>query len=163
MTLNGWLQIAFYFLALVLLTRPLGGFLYRVFAGERTWLSPVVGPLERGFYKVAGVDEKQDQSWLAYTGAMLMFNALGFALLYLMLRTQHWLPLNPQDLPAVAPHLAFNTAVSFVTNTNWQSYGGETTLSYFSQMIGLIVLGAGMEWANRSGQARKPVPPIITA
>lgn len=162
MTLNGWLQIAFYFLALVLLTRPLGGFLHRVFAGERTWLSPVLGPLERGFYRMAGVDEKQDQSWLVYTGAMLSFNALGFALLYGILRTQQWLPLNPQDLPAVAPHLAFNTAVSFVTNTNWQSYGGETTLSYFSQMIGLTTqnfvsaaTGIGVALALTRGIARR--------
>ena len=137
MTFNGWLQIAFYFAALLLLTRPLGGFLFRVFEGERTLLSPVLGRVERGFYRLAGVDAKQDQSWLSYTGALLAFNALGFVLLYAILRLQHFLPLNPQDLPGVSPHLAFNTAVSFVTNTNWQSYGGETTLSYFSQMIGL--------------------------
>ena len=137
MTANDWLQIAFYFLVLVLLTRPLGGWLYRVFHGERTLLSPLLAPIERSFYRLAGIDAKEDQGWLAYTGALLAFNAAGFALLYLLLRTQHLLPLNPQDLPAVSPHLAFNTAVSFVTNTNWQSYGGETTLSYFSQMVGL--------------------------
>ena len=137
MTANDWLQIAFYFLVLVLLTRPLGGWLYRVFHGERTLLSPLLAPIERGFYRLAGIVAKEDQGWLAYTGALLAFNAAGFALLYLLLRTQHLLPLNPQDLPAVSPHLAFNTAVSFVTNTNWQSYGGETTLSYFSQMVGL--------------------------
>ena len=162
MTINGWLQIAFYFAALVLLTRPLGGFLFRVFEGERTLLSPVLGPVERGFYRVAGVDAKQDQSWISYTGAMLAFNALGFLLLYAILRLQNILPLNPQDLAAVSPHLAFNTAVSFVTNTNWQSYGGETTLSYFSQMIGLTTqnfvsaaTGIGVALALTRGIARR--------
>ncbi len=137
MTANGCLQIAFYFAAIVLLTRPLGGFLFRVFTGERTLLSPLLAPIERRIYRLAGVDPQQDQHWLSYSAALLVFNALGFVLLYGILRLQHILPLNPQDLPAIAPHLAFNTAVSFVTNSNWQSYGGETTLSYFSQMIGL--------------------------
>ncbi len=162
MTINGWLQIAFYFAALVLLTRPLGGFFFRVFEGERTLLSPVLGPIERGFYRIAGVDAKQDQSWISYTGAMLAFNALGFLLLYAILRLQNILPLNPQDLPGVTPHLAFNTAVSFVTNTNWQSYGGETTLSYFSQMIGLTTqnfvsaaTGIGVALALTRGLARR--------
>ena len=162
MSFNGWLQIAFYFAALLLLTRPLGGFLFRVFEGERTLLSPVLGPVERGFYRVAGVDAKQDQSWLSYTGALLAFNALGFLLLYTILRLQNILPLNPQDLPGVSSHLAFNTAVSFVTNTNWQSYGGETTLSYFSQMIGLTTqnfvsaaTGIGVALALTRGIARR--------
>ncbi|MES2883278.1 MAG: potassium-transporting ATPase subunit KdpA [Pseudomonadota bacterium] len=162
MSINGWLQIVFYFAALVLLTRPLGGFLFRVFEGERTLLSPVLGPIERGFYRVAGVDAKHDQSWISYTGALLAFNACGFLLLYLILRLQNWLPLNPQDLAGVSPHLAFNTAVSFVTNTNWQSYGGETTLSYFSQMIGLTTqnfvsaaTGIGVALALTRGLARR--------
>ncbi len=162
MSFNGWLQIAFYFAALVLLTRPLGGFLFRVFEGQRTWLSPMVGHIERGFYRAAGVDEKQDQSWISYTGAMLAFNACGFLLLYLILRLQNFLPLNPQDLAGVSPHLAFNTAVSFVTNSNWQSYGGETTLSYFSQMIGLTTqnfvsaaTGIGVALALTRGLARR--------
>jgi len=162
MTANGWLQIVFYILALVLLTRPLGGFLFRVFEGERTLLSPVLAPVERSFYRLAGVDAKQDQSWLVYTGAMLAFNGLGFLLLYAILRLQNLLPLNPQDLPAVTPHLAFNTAVSFVTNTNWQSYGGETTLSYFSQMVGLTTqnfvsaaTGIGVALALTRGIARR--------
>jgi len=162
MTANGWLQIVFYILALVLLTRPLGGFLFRVFEGERTLLSPVLAPVERSLYRLAGVDAKQDQSWLVYTGAMLAFNGLGFLLLYAILRLQNLLPLNPQDLPAVTPHLAFNTAVSFVTNTNWQSYGGETTLSYFSQMVGLTTqnfvsaaTGIGVALALTRGIARR--------
>ncbi|MES2683832.1 MAG: potassium-transporting ATPase subunit KdpA [Pseudomonadota bacterium] len=162
MSFNGWFQIVFYFAALVLLTRPLGGFLFRVFEGERTLLSPVLGPIERGIYRLAGVDAKQDQSWLSYTGALLAFNALGFLLLYAILRLQDILPLNPQDLAAVSPHLAFNTAVSFVTNTNWQSYGGETTLSYFSQMVGLstqnfvsAATGIGVALALTRGIARR--------
>lgn len=162
MTLNGWLQIVFYLAAIVLLTRPLGGFLFRVFEGERTLLSPVLGPVERGFYRLAGVDAWQDQSWISYTGALLAFNACGFLLLYLMLRLQNLLPLNPQDLAGVSPHLAFNTAVSFVTNSNWQSYGGETTLSYFSQMIGLTTqnfvsaaTGIGVALALTRGLVRR--------
>lgn len=162
MSFNGWLQIAFYFAALLLLTRPLGGFLFRVFEGQRTLLSPVAGPIERGFYRLAGVDAKQEQSWLGYAGALLAFNALGFVLLYGILRLQNVLPLNPQGLNSVSPHLAFNTAVSFVTNTNWQSYGGETTLSYFSQMIGLTTqnfvsaaTGIGVALALTRGIARR--------
>ena len=137
MTINGWLQIFIYALALLLLTRPLGGFLYRVFEGQKTFLSPVLGPVERGFYRLAGIDAQREQGWLGYTLAMLVFNGVGFLVLYALLRLQGVLPLNPQGLPAVSPHLAFNTAISFVTNTNWQSYGGETTLSYLSQMLGL--------------------------
>ncbi len=162
MSFNGWLQIAFYFAALVLLTRPLGGFLFRVFTGERTLLSPLLSPVERGFYRLAGVNDQQEQTWLAYTGALLAFNAAGFVLLYAILRQQQGLPLNPQELPGLAPHLAFNTAVSFVTNTNWQSYGGETTLSYFSQMIGLTTqnfvsaaTGIGVALALTRGIARR--------
>ncbi|TAJ43504.1 MAG: potassium-transporting ATPase subunit A [Chitinophagaceae bacterium] len=137
MTTNGWLQILVYFIALLLLTRPLGGFLYRVFEGQKTLLSPVLGPVERGIYRLTGVDAQREQGWLGYTAAMLLFNLLGFLFLYALLRLQGVLPLNPQALPSVSPHLAFNTAVSFVTNTNWQSYGGESTLSYLSQMLGL--------------------------
>jgi K+-transporting ATPase ATPase A chain len=139
MTLNGWIQILIYCAVIAALTRPLGGFMYRLFGGERVWLSPVLGPVERGFYRLAGVNAKTEQSWLSYAIAMLVFNAAGFFLLYAMLSLQHLLPMNPQNLPALSPHLAFNTAVSFITNTNWQSYGGETTLSYFSQMAGLAV------------------------
>lgn len=137
MTINGWLQIAIYVAVLTALAAPLGRFMARVFEGERTFLSPVLGPLERGFYRAAGVDETAEQSWIAYAVAMLVFNAAGFFLLYAILRLQDVLPLNPQAMSAMSPELAFNTAVSFVSNTNWQNYGGESTLSYLSQMAGL--------------------------
>ena len=104
---------------------------------ERTFLSPVLRPVETAFYRVAGVSEDKEQHWLTYTVAMLLFNAAGFALLYALLRLQHLLPLNPADQSPVAADLSFNTAVSFASNTNWQNYGGESTLSYFSQMVGL--------------------------
>ena len=130
MTLLGWAQIALYCLIILALTRPLGGYMTRLFAGERTLLSPVLGPVERGFYRAAGVDERSEQHWVTYGLAMLAFNALGFFLLYALMRLQQFLPLNPQGMPATSEHLSFNTAVSFVTNTNWQSYGGESTLGY---------------------------------
>lgn len=139
MTLNGWLQIAI-ILATVLLTAfPLGAFMTKVYAGKRSLLSPALGPVERSFYAVAGVDPAREQGWRSYALAMLLFNAAGFFLLYAILRMQGFLPLNPQGFASIAPDLAFNTAVSFVTNTNWQSYGGETTMSHFSQMAGLTV------------------------
>jgi potassium-transporting ATPase potassium-binding subunit len=139
MTINGWAQILIYFVLLTALTRPLGGFLHRVFEGQRTWLSPVLGPLERGFYKLAGVDPKAEQHWTAYTLAMLVFNLVCFVTLFFLQLYQNHLPLNPQGQPGLTPDLAFNTAVSFVTNTNWQAYGGETTMSYLTQMLGLTV------------------------
>ncbi|KQQ90303.1 potassium-transporting ATPase subunit KdpA [Aureimonas sp. Leaf324] len=139
MTLVGWLQIILILAAVVAFAIPLGAFMGRVFAGERTVLTPILGPVERGFYRLAGIDPAREQGWLAYTLAMLAFNAAGFVLLYAILRGQAFLPLNPQGFEGMSPHLAFNTAVSFVTNTNWQSYGGETTLSHLSQMAGLTV------------------------
>jgi len=111
----------------------------RVFAGEKTWLTPVLRPLENAFYALAGVDARKEQSWKSYALAMLAFHAVGFALLYAILRLQHLLPLNPQHFGPLSDHLAFNTAVSFLTNTNWQSYAGESTMSHFSQMAGLAV------------------------
>ncbi|MEE7502081.1 potassium-transporting ATPase subunit KdpA [Methylobacterium mesophilicum] len=137
MTLNGWIQIALYCAIVLALVKPLGSYMTRVFTGERTLLSPVLGPIERGLYRVSGIDDRQEQHWLAYTGAVILFHVLGFAVLYAILRLQAVLPLNPADQAAVAPDLAFNTSTSFITNTNWQSYGGETTLSYLSQMLGL--------------------------
>jgi K+-transporting ATPase ATPase A chain len=137
MTVNGWIQIALFCAVVLALVRPLGGYMTRVFAGERTLLSPVLEPIERGLYRLAGIDRTHEQHWLAYATAMLVFHAAGFVLLYGLLRLQAALPLNPDGQGAVAPDLAFNTAASFVTNTNWQSYGGETTLSYLSQMLGL--------------------------
>ncbi|MEE7494451.1 potassium-transporting ATPase subunit KdpA [Methylobacterium oryzae] len=137
MTLNGWIQIALYCAIVLALVKPLGSYMTRVFTGERTLLSPVLGPIERGLYRVSGIDDRQEQHWLAYTGAVILFHVLGFAVLYAILRLQAVLPLNPADQAAVAPDLAFNTSNSFITNTNWQSYGGETTLSYLAQMLGL--------------------------
>jgi K+-transporting ATPase ATPase A chain len=139
MTTVGWLQISLLFLAVLFVIKPLGLYMARVFSGERTVLSPVLGPIEGGFYRMSGVDPNKEQGWLAYTLAMLAFSLAGFLALYAMLRFQAHLPLNPQGFPAVPADLAFNTAVSFVTNTNWQNYAGETTLSHFSQMAGLTV------------------------
>ena len=137
MTFVGWIQIATYFAVLIALVAPLGYYMARVFEGERTFLSPVLRPVERCLYRIAGVDETREQDWLTYTVAMLLFNAAGFVLLYAILRFQAALPLNPANMSELTPDLTFNTAVSFVSNTNWQSYGGESTLSYFSQMVGL--------------------------
>ncbi|MGE0724913.1 MAG: potassium-transporting ATPase subunit KdpA, partial [Alphaproteobacteria bacterium] len=139
MTLNGWVQIAIFCVLVLATVKPLGLLMARVFAGERTFLSPVLGPLERGFYRLAGVDPAREQHWTAYVIAMLVFHAAGFVLLYALQRFQHVLPLNPQGFDPVPPDLAFNTAVSFVTNTNWQAYGGETTMSHLVQMLGLAV------------------------
>ena len=139
MTLNGWFQIALFSVIIVLLTRPVGGYMTRLFSGDRTFLSPVLRPLEIGFYRLAGVDERAEQHWLTYTVAMLVFNLVCFASLYALLRLQGILPFNPQGMTAMAPDLALNTALSFTTNTNWQNYGGETTLSYLVQMTGLTV------------------------
>jgi potassium-transporting ATPase potassium-binding subunit len=137
MTLNGWIQIAVYFAVLTALVVPLGRFMARVFEGERTFLTPVLRPVEIGLYRVAGVDETREQHWITYTVAMLLFNAAGFLLVYALQRFQAMLPLNPADMSAVAPDLSFNTAVSFTTNTNWQNYGGESTMSYLTQMAAL--------------------------
>ena len=137
MTVNGWLQIAFYFVVLTALVVPLGRFMARVFEGERTFLSPVLRPVEKALYWLGGVDEKREQHWITYTVAMLLFNAAGFLAVYGLMRLQAMLPFNPADQSAVAPDLSFNTAVSFATNTNWQNYGGESTLSYLTQMVGL--------------------------
>jgi K+-transporting ATPase ATPase A chain len=139
MTVNGWLQVALYCVLLTLLTKPLGGYMTRVFAGERTALSPVLRPLERGLYRLSGVDEAQEQHWVTYAIAMLAFTFVGFVVLYALQRLQAVLPFNPQHLDAVSPDLAFNTSVSFLTNTNWQSYVPETTMSYLVEMAGLTV------------------------
>jgi potassium-transporting ATPase potassium-binding subunit len=138
MTTNGWIQI-FVFLALILaITKPLGVFMARVFAGERTFLDPVLRPIERLLYRVTGVDEKREMRWMEYAVTMLLFSAVSMLLLYLMERVQHLLPWwNPQKFASVSPTLAFNTAASFTTNTNWQNYSGEATMSYLTQMAGL--------------------------
>src|SRR5471032_1314787 len=139
MTVNGWLQIALFCGVIILLVKPLGAYMTHVFAGERTFLSPVLGPLERGLYRLAGIDEKEDQHWLTYAIAMLTFTMAGFLSLYAIQRLQGVLPFNPQNQSAVEEHLAFKTSISFITNTNWQSYVPETTMSYLVQMAGLTV------------------------
>src|SRR5450631_2738890 len=139
MTIVGWLQIAIV-LALVLATAiPLSGHIASIYAGEDNFLSPVLRPVERGFYWLAGVDEKREQSWFIYAIAMIAFSIAGFVSLYALQRFQNVLPLNPQGFDAVPADLAFNTSVSFITNTNWQNYGGETTMSHLTQMLGLTV------------------------
>jgi potassium-transporting ATPase potassium-binding subunit len=139
MTLNGWIQIAIFSVIVILITRPLGGYMTRVFEGERTFLSPALRPLERAVYWCCGVDENEEQHWLTYAIAILFFSVAGFVVLYALQRLQWYLPFNPQGQTAVEQSLAFNTAVSFVTNTNWQAYSGETTLGYLVQMAGLTV------------------------
>lgn len=137
MTVNGWAQIVFFLAVLGLLVKPLGVYMARVFEGEKTFLSPIVSPVERFFYRLAGVSAQDEMDWKTYTVAMLLFNAIGFLFLYLLLRLQGLLPLNPRQMGPVAPDLAWNTTASFVTNTNWQNYSGEQTMSYLSQMLGL--------------------------
>jgi K+-transporting ATPase ATPase A chain len=137
MTIIGWIQIALFCAIVVALVKPLGWYMSRVFNGERTFLSPVLHPVEAVMYRLGGVDERHEQHWLTYTIAMLLFHVGGFLVLYALLRLQGFLPFNPAGQSAVAPDLAFNTAVSFITNTNWQNYGGESTLSYLVQMLGL--------------------------
>jgi K+-transporting ATPase ATPase A chain len=139
MTINGWIQILVFCGIIILLARPLGGYMTAVFSGEKTLLAPVLRPAERALYRLAGTSEREEQPWTAYAVSMLLFNLLGFLLLYLVLRLQGSLPLNLTGMADVPPELAFNTAVSFMTNTNWQNYGGESTMSYLSQMLGLTV------------------------
>ena len=137
MTLNGWLQILLFFTVVLAVTKPLGLFMAHVFERERTFLDPVLRPAERLVYRLTGVDEAREMRWTEYAVAMLLFNLLTLLALYLVQRLQGVLPLNPQGLAGVAPDLAFNTAASFTTNTNWQAYAGETTMSYLTQMLGL--------------------------
>jgi len=137
MTANGWFQILLVLGVTLAVTKPLGLFIARVFNGEKTFLDPVLRPIEKLVYRLTGVDEKHQMRWTEYTVAMLLFSGVSMALLYLMQRTQQWLPLNPQKMVNVPPALAFNTAASFTTNTNWQNYSGESTMSYFTQMAGL--------------------------
>ena len=139
MTIIGWLQIGMTLALALAAAAPLGAYMARVFSGERTLASVALGPLERGFYRLAGIDPAREQGWAGYCLAMLVFSAVGYVSLYAILRLQAWLPWNPQGFDGVPPDLAFNTAISFLTNTNWQAYGGETTMSHFSQMAGLAV------------------------
>ncbi|MGD0006219.1 MAG: potassium-transporting ATPase subunit KdpA [Anaerolineaceae bacterium] len=137
MTLNGWLQIIFYLVVLVALAKPLGSFMAKVYQGERTFITPVFAPLERLTYRLAGIHPEDEMDWKIYAAAVILFSVIGYIFLYLLQRLQGVLFLNPMSMGAVSPDLSVNTAVSFITNTNWQSYGGETTLSYLTQMVGL--------------------------
>jgi K+-transporting ATPase ATPase A chain len=137
MTTNGIIQLVAYFLVLLAITKPLGAYMTRVFQGEKTFMSRVLDPLERLIYRLCRVNANQEQGWTSYTAAMLMFSVVSLLVLYLLQRLQYYLPLNPQQFAGVKPDLAFNTAVSFTTNTNWQAYSGESTMSYLVQMAGL--------------------------
>ncbi len=139
MTFNGWIQIALFCAIIIALTRPFGGFLMSLATGGRNFLSPVLVPLERGVYALCGIRASDEQGWVGYATAMLIFKVMGFLLAYGILRSQTFLPFNPAGQDTIAPDLAYNTAVSFLTNTNWQSYGGESTMSYASQMVALTV------------------------
>ncbi|HEV2991977.1 MAG TPA: potassium-transporting ATPase subunit KdpA [Candidatus Angelobacter sp.] len=162
MTLNGWLQILLFFALVLAVTKPLGIFMARVFSRERTWLDPVLRPVERLLYKLTGVNEEREMGWKEYCIAMLLFSAVSMLVLYLIQRLQHGLPWNPQGFADVAPDLAFNTAASFTTNTNWQFYSGENAMSYFTQMAGLAyhnfvsaAVGIALAVAFIRGIARK--------
>src|ERR1041384_4671851 len=138
MEASGWIQFAFYQVALALVTKPMGLYLMRVLDAEgRTWLDPLLTPVERFTYRAMGVDPRKEHNWKQYTLAMLLFSLVGCLFTYAILRLQYFLPLNPQKFAGVSPDLSFNTATSFTTNTNWQNYGGESTMSYLSQMVGL--------------------------
>ncbi len=137
MTALGWAQAVVFFVVVLALTKPLGLYMTRVFSGERTWLSPALQPVERVIYRLSGVREDEEMTWSRYALAMLAFSVVGFLYLYVLLRTQRWLPFNPQHFDNMSPELAWNTAVSFLTNTNWQFYSGESAMSYLSQMAGL--------------------------
>src|SRR3989449_3029909 len=137
MTQNGWFQIGLYLFVIFLVTKPLGVFMTRVFSREKTFLDPVLRPIEKLVYRLTGIDENHEMRWTEYAIAMLLFSGVSMALLYLIERTQKWLPLNPQKFANVEPGLAFGTAASFTTNTNWQAYSGESTMSYLTQMAGL--------------------------
>jgi K+-transporting ATPase ATPase A chain len=163
MTANGWLQIAFFLLVILAITKPLGIYLYRVFEGEQRPFRRTLGALERFLLRASGLRQPAAQNWKEYTAALLLFSVLGLLVTYFIQRLQHVLPLNPEKLAAPAEHLAFNTAASFNTNTNWQSYSGETTMSYLTQMAGLAwhnftsaAAGLGVALALARGLTRKP-------
>jgi len=159
MTVTGWVEIILVLAFIVLTAWPLGVFMARLLAGERTFLHPVLGPVERGFYALAGVDPAKPMGWKQYTIALIVLNAVHFLMLYAILRLQAWLPFNPQGFSNLSPTLAFNTAISFVTNTNWQAYTGESTMSNFSQMVGLtshMFVSAATGIAAAAAVARRP-------
>ncbi|HEY5760509.1 MAG TPA: potassium-transporting ATPase subunit KdpA, partial [Steroidobacter sp.] len=139
MNMQGVMQIVFYMIVLAALVKPLGSYMAKVYLGERTLLSPVLGPIERGIYRLSGINADSESSWKRYAAAVLLVNFVGFIVVYLLQRLQGVLPLNPQEFAGVSADSAFNTAVSFASNTNWQGYGGESTMSYLTQMLGLNV------------------------
>lgn len=139
LSFNGWAQIALYFGVLFLAVKPLGLYMAKIYEGERTFLTPAFGWMERGLYKLCGIRADEEMSWKSYAVHVMVFSTVTLLFLYALLRLQTYLPLNPAGMAEISPHLSFDTAVSFVTNTNWQSYGGESTMSYFSQMIGLTL------------------------
>ncbi len=139
MSMTSWLQFPLYLIVLLVLVKPLGIYMARVFQGERNFLTPTFSPVEKLFYRIAGITSNAEMNWKSYAFAVLSFNFIGLLFLYLLLRVQHFLPLNPMGFENLSPDQAFNAAVSFTTNTNWQSYGGETTLSYLSQTLGMGV------------------------
>ena len=139
MTGTGWAQIALVLGLIGLSAWPLGRYIARMLDGKPTWLTPALGPVEQGFYRLAGIDAARGMGWRGYITALLLLNAVHFLVLYAMLRLQAFMPFNPQGMSGLSPWLAFNTAISFVTNTNWQAYSGETTMAYGSQMLGLTV------------------------
>ncbi|HET6283190.1 MAG TPA: potassium-transporting ATPase subunit KdpA, partial [Polyangia bacterium] len=177
MTANGWMQIILFFLVILALTRPIGIYLHRVFEGPVRPLARVLAPIERLLLRLCGVKGDETQTWKGYAVYLLMFSALGVLVTYAIQRLQHVLPLNPQHLPATSSHLAFNTAVSFSTNTNWQSYAGESTMSYLTQMMGLAwhnftSAGAGIAVAmviargltsSTVGPSKGPTPPATSS
>ncbi|RKH44795.1 potassium-transporting ATPase subunit KdpA [Corallococcus sicarius] len=165
MTATGWLQTLLFFALVLALTKPVGGYLFRVFEAGTQPLPRLLGPVERALLRLCGVDREREQTWGQYTVALLAFSLLGVLILYVLQRLQHVLPFNPQGLPAVGPELAFNTAASFVANTNWQSYAGESTMSYATQMVGLTwqnfvsaAAGLGVALALARGLTRRPGP-----
>ena len=167
MTLQGWMMIGTFVAILLALTKPVGSWLFALYEGRRTPLHVVLGPVERSFYKLAGIDPTQEQGWRRYALHMLLFNVVLMAFTYAVLRLQGMLPWNPQGLPGVAPDLAFNTAVSFTTNTNWQSYGGESMMSHLSQMLGLTIhnflsaaTGIALAFALFRGFARREMKTV---
>src|SRR5437870_981451 len=169
MSLNGWLQILIYSLVILMVTKPLGIYMFRVFEGDRQPLPRLFGPIERGLYRLCGVNPREQQTWAEYTLALLLFSAITLLVTYAIERLQQVLPLNPQHFDPVPPDLAFNTAASFTTNTNWQAYSGESTMSYLTQMVGLawhnfisaaagicvaLALARGVTYRLRPGEPR---------
>jgi len=168
MNIYSWIQLIFYLVVLLLLAKPLGSFMAKVYQGEHTSLDRVLSPIERFIYRLSGINANEDMNWKTYAIAVMVFNVLGLIVVYLLQRLQGVLPLNPQGLGAVTPDSSWNTATSFATNTNWQGYGGEVTMSYLSQMLGLTVqnfvsaaTGMAVLIALIRGIARAPFHPPI--